>query len=376
MECADLSQNISHFPPSHPLWESATPENAGLASAPIAAAVRHAAEHETPWGRDLKAVIESDFDEQPPWNKALGPVRPRGGPNGLIIRHGKIVGEWGDTHQIDLTFSVAKSYLSILAGLAVDRGLIRDVDEPVRRTVDDGGFEPPHNQEITWHHLLQQTSEWEGTLWDKPDLIDRHRSVGGRPKTGVKGTHRDLQPPGSLWEYNDVRVNRLSLALLRVWRRPLPEVFRELVMDPIGASRDWEWHGYDNSYVEIDGRRVQSVSGGSHWGGGIFIHARDQARIGLLMAHGGIWGSQRILSQGWIERMLEPCPLFAQYGYLWWLNTDHGLYSSAPASGYCARGAGGNLTWIDAQNDLVAVLRWTDPAAAGEFLKLVMQAIG
>src|SRR5262249_55222584 len=146
--------------------------------------------------------------------------------------------------------------------------------------------------------------------------------------------------------------------------------------DPIGASRDWEWHGYDNSYVEIDGRRVQSVSGGSHWGGGIFIHARDQARIGLLMARGGIWGSKQILSPAWIERMLQPCPLFAQYGYLWWLNTDHGLYSSAPASGYCARGAGGNLTWIDAQNDLVAVLRWTDPAAAGEFLKLVTQAIG
>jgi CubicO group peptidase (beta-lactamase class C family) len=206
-------------------------------------------------------------------------------------------------------------------------------------------------------------------------LIDRHRSVGGRPKTGVKGTRRGLQAPGSFWEYNDVRVNRLSLALLRVWRRPLPEVFRELVMDTIGASPDWEWHGYDNSYVEIDGRRVQSVSGGSHWGGGIFIHARDQARIGLLMARGGVWGSQRILSRAWIERMLEPCPLFAQYGYLWWLNTNHGLYRSAPAGGYCARGAGGNLTWIDPQNDIVAVLRWTDPAAVDGFMKLLMQAV-
>ena len=106
---------------------------------------------------------------------------------------------------------------------------------------------------ITWHHLLQQTSEWEGELWDKPDLVDRNRVVAGRPSTALKGTHRDLRPPGEFWEYNDVRVNRLSLALLRLWRRPLPEVFRELVMDPIGASGDWEWVGYRNSWVEIDG---------------------------------------------------------------------------------------------------------------------------
>ena len=237
-----------------------------------------------------------------------------------------------------MTFSVAKSYLSILAGLAWDRGLIGDPHEPVRRTVDDGGFDPPHNDAITWHHLLQQTSEWEGVLWDKPDLIDRNRAVGGRPSTAPKGTHRDLQPPGEFWEYNDVRVNRLSLALLRLWRRPLPEVFRELVMDPIGASPDWEWHGYRNSWVEIDGRRVQSVSGGGHWGGGVFIQRRDQARIGLMLLRRGVWGSRRILSEAWIERMLEPCPLYPQYGYLWWLNTGRGALSERlGAELLCAR---------------------------------------
>jgi CubicO group peptidase (beta-lactamase class C family) len=302
-------------------------------------------------------------------------VRPRGGPNGLVLRGGRIVAEWGDTTQVDLTFSVAKSYLSILAGLAVDRGLIRDVHEKVCRTVDDGGFAPPHNDKITWHHLLTQTSEWEGELWGKPDLIDRHRSVaGGRNATGKKGTHRDLQEPGSFWEYNDVRVNRLALALLLIWRRPLPDVFRELVMDPIGASRTWEWHGYRNSYVEIDGRRIQSVSGGSHWGGGVFIHARDQARIGLLLLRGGVWQGRRILPEDWIARMRVPCPLFPQYGYLWWLNTGRALFPSASEASYAASGAGGNLTWIDPGNDLVAVLRWIDPAARDGFIRLVMEA--
>jgi CubicO group peptidase (beta-lactamase class C family) len=371
---------MPYFPPAHPAWEQAEPAAAGVDPAAIAAAASFAAEQETPWGRDLARIVETDFGEEPPWNEALGPVRPRGGPNGLVLRGGRIVAEWGDTTQIDQTFSVAKSYLSILAGLAWDRGLFRDLDEPVRRTpdvdwADDGGFDPPHNHKITWRHLLQQTSEWEGELWGKPDLIDRNRSAGGRPSSRKKGTQRDLQEPGGFWEYNDVRVNRLALALLRLWRRPLPEVFRELVMDPIGASQAWEWHGYRNSYVEIDGRRVQSVSGGSHWGGGVFIHARDQARIGLLLLRRGVWDGKRILSEAWIDLAREPCPLYPQYGLLWWLNTDRGLYPSASPASYVATGAGGNLTWIDPENDLVAVMRWIDPAARDGFMRRVMAAL-
>jgi CubicO group peptidase (beta-lactamase class C family) len=367
---------MPYVPPPNPVeWERAAPEAANFDSGALAAAAQHAAEHETPWSRDLAHAVTTDFGEEPPWNEPLGPVWPRGGPNGLVLRRGRIVAEWGDTTRCDLTFSVAKSYLSILAGLAFDRGLIRDVHEPVRRTVEDGGFDPPHNDAITWHHLLQQTSEWEGELWGKPDLIDRNRSLGGGPAAAKKGTHRDLQPPGGFWEYNDVRVNRLSLALLRLWRRPLPEVFGELVMEPIGASSDWKWHGYRNSYVEIDGRRMQSVPGGSHWGGGVSIHARDQARIGLLMLRGGEWSGRRILSQEWIERMRVPCPLNPQYGYFWWLNTDRGWLPSAPAGSYFASGAGGNLTWIDPEHDLVAILRWTDPAARDGFARMLIAAI-
>jgi CubicO group peptidase (beta-lactamase class C family) len=368
---------MSYFPPPHPAdWATIAPGAAGLDAEAITAAARHACTCETPWKRDLAVMVTSDFQERSPWNETLGPVRPRGAPNGLVLRGGRIVAEWGDTMRADMTFSVAKSYLAILAGLAWDHGLIGDPHEPVCATVEDGGFNPPHNDAITWHHLLQQTSEWEGVLWEKPDLVDRNRTVAGRSIVAPKGTHRDLQPPGCFWEYNDVRVNRLSLALLHLWGRPLPEVFRELVMEPLGASRDWEWAGYRNSWVEIDGRRVQSVPGGSHWGGGVFIHALDQARIGLMLLRRGMWGGHRILSEAWIEQMLEPCLLNPQYGYLWWLNTNRGLYPSAPAASFYARGAGGNLTWIDPENDIVAVLRWTDPAAMDGFMKRTVAALG
>src|SRR5271166_2941899 len=105
-------------------------------------------------GAYLAVMVTGDFQECPPWNETLGPVRPRGAPNGLVLRGGRIVAEWGDTMRADMTFSVAKSYLAILAGLAWDHGLIGDPDEPVCATVEDGGFNPPHNNAITWHHLL------------------------------------------------------------------------------------------------------------------------------------------------------------------------------------------------------------------------------
>ena len=331
--------------------------------------------HETPWPRDLRGHIESGFFERPPHNEILGPIRARGAPNGLVLRHGEAIASWGDTRQIDFTFSVAKSYLSLLAGVAVADGLIGDLDEKVRRTVDDGGFDGPHNGAITWRHLFQQTSEWSGSLFGKSDVIDHNRSLATEGRGAIKGERRALHPPGTFWEYNDVRVNRLSLALLQRFRRPLPEVFAERIMRPIGASNDWRWHGYRTSSVEIDGCMIESVAGGTHWGGGIEIHAQDQARIGMLMLQRGRWDGVQVLPEDWIAQSMVPCALNPTYGLLWWLNTRRLRYPHAPEDSVFAVGAGGNFTWIDPTNDIVAVLRWIDPAAVDGFIERVLAAL-
>jgi CubicO group peptidase (beta-lactamase class C family) len=366
----------SYVPPAHGTaeWASIAPVEAGFDAAGLAAAVTFAAAHETPWRRDIQAQLEAGNFEPPPDNDVIGRTAPRGAPNGLILRHGRIVASWGDTRRVDMTFSVAKSYLSILAGIAVADGLIADIDAPVGETVRDGGFDGLHNGAITWRHLLTLTSEWEGTLFGKPDSIDRNRSLSGGDSGGAKGS-RVLQAPGTFWEYNDVRVNRLSLALLRRFDRALPEIFAARVMRPIGASEDWRWEGYRTSFVEAGGRQVQSVSGGGHWGGGVFIHAEDQARIGLLMLRRGDWAGTRLLDPAWIAQATNPCALNHEYGFLWWLNTRRTRWPSAPESSFCAVGAGGNLTWIDPEHELVAVLRWTDPAAMDGFMARVMAAI-
>ena len=67
--------------------------------------------------------------------------RPRGDPNELILRHGKLVSEWGDTQRADMTFSATKSYLGVIAGVAVEQGLIKSIDDPMRDYALDDGFD-------------------------------------------------------------------------------------------------------------------------------------------------------------------------------------------------------------------------------------------
>jgi CubicO group peptidase (beta-lactamase class C family) len=362
------------LPPHPDPWHLAHAHEAGFDTMRLADAATFADTHETTWQRDIQAQLEAGNFEPPPDNAILGPTAPRGAPNGLVLRGGRLVARWGDTRQVDMTFSVAKSYLSLLAGIAVGDGLIADLDAKVAEGPE---FEGPQNNAITWRQLLTQTSEWEGTLFGKEDRIDRYRSLAtefagsAAPK---KGDPRPLQAPGSYWEYNDVRVNALSLALLRRFGRALPEVFAERIMRPIGGSQDWRWEGYSTSWITIGGRLVQSVSGGGHWGGGVFIHAEDQARIGQLMLNGGLWGDTRILPAGWVVESIKPVAIKPDYGLLWWLNPGGAYKPSATPESYFAIGAGGNVTWIDPANDLVAVLRWIDMAALDEWIGLVMAA--
>ena len=366
---------MTYFPGKASNWDKIEPEAAGFDPNKLQEAVACAIASKTNWANDIITPLTAHMAEPPPYNEIIGPITEHGGPNGIILRGGRIVAEWGDTQRVDMTFSASKSYVAVCAGLAHDMGLIPDLHAPVRELVDDGGFDPPHNHKITWQHLLQQTSEWEGTLFDKPDWIDRGRDVSIKGPQTQKGTKRDLQEPGTYYEYNDVRVNRAALALLRVWKRSLPGVLKEYIMDPINASDTWEWHGYRNSYVEIDGREIQSVSGGGHWGGGLFINSRDHARFGYFLLRNGIWNGNRLLSENWIKQAISPSEQNPEYGYMFWLNTNRTLAPSVPESSFFARGAGSNVVWIDPENDLVAVFRWILKEKIDEICKKFLQAL-
>ena len=187
--------------------------------------------------------------------------------------------------------------------------------------------------------------------------------------------YRKLKEPGTIFEYNDVRVNLLAYSLLQVWRRPLPQVLKEEIMDPIGASSTWRWYGYKNSWVNIDGVKMQSVSGGGHSGGGMFISAEDMARFGMLFLNNGKWKGKTLLSKSWIDAASTSSKPNSNYGFMWWLNQDgQRQWEGVPESVFYAAGFGGNFIIVDQSHDLVIVTRWLEPSKIGEMVKKVQEA--
>ncbi|MFV1988827.1 MAG: glycoside hydrolase domain-containing protein, partial [Gemmatimonadota bacterium] len=125
---------------------------------------------------------------------------------------------------------------------------------------------------------------------------------------------------------------------------------------------------------EVDGDSVQSVSGGGHWGGGLVISTRDHARFGLLMLREGVWGDDRLLSKEWIDQALTPS-IQANYGFMWWLNTEREQFSNAPESSFFALGAGSTSTiWVDPDHDIVLVSRWVDGPDVNELIGRILAA--
>lgn len=328
--------------------------------------IEYALEHQSAWSRDPATDAESfgiHHLDDPPHNRLLGPVFARGPASGAIAIDGRTVCTWGEPDRPDMTFSVTKTYLALTAGAAYDRGLLPPLDEPVHQRVPGLGFDDPHNATVTWEQLLQFTSEWQGSCFGVPDIVDRYRVAGFQPPPETphrKGDPRPLRAPGTYWEYNDVRINQFSLALMHLLRRPLPDFFAETVAGPLGLSRGWHWHGYDNSWVTLDGRRMQSVPGGGHWGGGMRISALDQLRVAQMMLDGGVWQGSRVLSAEWLERMLTPCPIAPFYGYFTWLNRGHRPVPSADPGDFFAIGVGAQVIWHSPLRRLVAAIRWFD----------------
>lgn len=361
--------DADYVPPRGTDWARRSAEQAGFDPTRLQAAIDFAVANESREPRDLALTIALTWAKEP-YDAIIGPTQPRGAPTGVILRGGYLIAQWGEPDRVDMTFSVTKSFLSTVTGIALDRGLIKNVDGPVRLVLP-ALFESEHNRDVTWSQLLRQTSNWRGMLWGKPDWGDR--PTGDNP---LAWPTLPVPAPGTAWEYNDVRVNLLALAALHAWRQPLPEVLKREVMDRIGASNNWRWTGYDNAFVELDGKRVQSVSGGGHWGGGLFVNAWDQARFGLLTLRRGRWGDQQIYSERWHQFATTPTTVQPTYGVMnWYLNTDRQLIAAAPASAFSHLGAGTNMIYVDPENDLVVVARWIQDNQRAAFVERVLGAI-
>jgi CubicO group peptidase (beta-lactamase class C family) len=357
------AQAAPYYPPAGQ-WAKKAPADVGMDAAKLNAAIEFAQVR----GTNEKTFPRDYSRQEIIFGSLLGPIpKNRAATNGVVIRNGYVVAEYGDVNAADPTYSVAKSMLSTVTAIAVRDGLIKDLDALVGSQIKDGGYDSAQNAKVTWRHHLQQESEWEGEMWGK-----KHDFVGTAAFGEGERKPRALQAPGTFYEYNDVRINRFSLSLLRLFKKPVPEVFRDEVMNVIGASNTWQWIPYKNSYADVDGKKLPSVSGGTRWGGGVWISAMDMARFGYLWLRNGKWGNKQIIPPAYIKQALMPSAHGPDYGFLWWLNTQ-GRQKGLPANSYQAQGAGGNTIFVSPDHDLVVVVRYS--AAGGAFFRQVIDSI-
>ncbi len=388
--CFTINAQIKTYYPTADNWEKKTPTSFRIDSAILNQAINYAIGHETKFPKNLTLSQAMQFGKEP-FSDPIGPMASRGPSSGVIVYKGYIIAEWGNPNAVEMVNSVTKSMLSTVVGLAVDKGLIHSIEDKVypymppielaeaQNTTNQNPiatnsfiypFETAHNRKISWEHLLRQTSDWEGVLWGKPDWADRPSDKS------EEWTTRKRFEPGTTYKYNDTRVNALALAATTVWRAPLPEVLRTQVMQPIGASNTWAWTGYKNAWIVLDGKMIQSVSGGGHFGGGLFINAYDMARFGLLTLRKGNWNGKQIIAESWIKKSTTPTSVQTGYGFMnYFLNTDRKMYPSAPASAFTHIGNGTNAIYVDTENDIVAVIKWMDDKSIDGFLKILLSAM-
>lgn len=376
-------KNKTYFPPAG-AWDKQTPAKSGFDSTQLQQAIQFAIDNESKRPRDIRLSQQLDYSKEP-FSEPIGPLGFRGDPTGIIIHHGYLIASWGNPDQVEITNSVSKSFLSTTVGLAIDKGLIHHVTDTIADYVKTiqlynpaehdapeliYPFSNTQNRKLNWDVMLRQTSDWEGTLWGKPDWADRP------DKDSTTWLTRKRNEPGTVFEYNDVRVNALALATTLVWRKPLPEVLKTYIMDPIGASGTWQWYGYNNSWIVLDGKAIQSVSGGGHWGGGMFINAWDMARFGLLTLHKGNWNGKQLISADWIKQSTTATTANTGYGFMnFFLNTNKKYYPAVPENAFIHLGNGTNIIYADPRHDLVVVCRWINSPAINDFLGKVLASL-
>jgi CubicO group peptidase (beta-lactamase class C family) len=283
----------------------------------------------------------------------------------VIVRHGKLVFEqyfpghdepWGmgsGPHEFDATTkhdmrSVSKSVTSLLVGIAIDRELIKSVDEPILKFFPDySALKTAGWDNVTLRHLLTMTSgmQWDQNRpWADPQNDERRLSNEADPFRFVL-SKPIVTLPDTVWNYTSGGTELLGNVIERVSGKSLETFAREELFAPLGIA-DWEWMKNRNEHISP--------------AAGLRLRPRDAAKIGQLVLNKGAWGGREIVSAKWIEQSVTPRfqaigffgGLF-YYGQQWWMGRT--LSGDKDVKWIAAQGLGGQRIFIIPELDLVMV---------------------
>ena len=280
----------------------------------------------------------------------------------LIVRRGRLVLEhyftgedeaWGTSlgrvsyHaglKHDLR-SITKSITSLLFGIAVDRGWIKDVDEPVFSFFPEhADLRTPAKDLIKLRHLLTMSA---GLQWNEQipysDPANSERRMTDAPDPCRYVLEQPVaRPPGIAYAYNGGLTTLLATILHKTSGRPIDALAAEMLLDPLGI-RDVDW--------------VRYADGTANAASGLRMRPRDLARIGQLVLDRGTWNGGRIVSEAWIGEATSPHVngegLFF-YGFQWWLGRS--LVKRREIRWIAGVGYGGQRLFIVPELELVVVV--------------------
>ncbi|MDQ8730542.1 serine hydrolase [Bradyrhizobium sp. LHD-71] len=315
-------------------WSIADPEGAGLRSKPL---------------RDLVEWLDG------PGEANIHSV--------LVVRHGRLLFEhyragedecWGEplgnvAHGPDSKHdlrSVTKSVISLLFGIALDRKLIRDIDEAVIDWFPQySDLRSPAKERISLRHLLTMSAglEWNENLPSTDPKNSEMRLLSSADRCRYVLEQPVVAPAGQVWNYNSGGTLLLENVIATAVGGALDDVARDFLFEPLGIS-DFAW--------------TRDLKSGTLEWGGLRLRSRDFAKIGQLVLNGGNWNGRQIVSQKWVTAStaahIGPAALTYFYGYQWWLGRS--LVGGREVSWICAMGHGGQRIFAVPALDLVAVV--------------------
>jgi CubicO group peptidase (beta-lactamase class C family) len=234
----------------------------------------------------------------------------------VVVHRGRVVFEryYGDSgpKTLETSFSVAKSFVSTLVGIAIDEGRIGSVDDPVTRYVPELAVRDPRFKQVTLRDLLTMSSglRYQESSFPSPRGDDTYTYYGvDLRKDALKRTEIE-QAPGK-WHYNNYNPLLLGLVLERATGMSVSAYMASRLWQPLGAGSDASW--------SLDSKR----SGFEKMESGLNATALDHARFGLLFLHGGEWNGRRIVSREWVRdatRIHTATDFPNPYGYFWWID--------------------------------------------------------
>jgi CubicO group peptidase (beta-lactamase class C family) len=263
----------------------------------------------------------------------------------IVLKGEQLLGEWyaSGSDAIGPLYSCTKSILSVLIGIAIDKGILTNVDQPITDYLEHPKEIAEALSQITIKHLLTMTPGFEWPDFDKPYKAFKAASeplafVFNQPLISV---------PGTAFAYNSGGSHLLSAILTEAAGMSALSFAKEYLFEPLGFHSS----------------RWMERAGINEGGTGLSLSGRDLAKIGSLYAQKGRYENKQLISSAWVEEstalhhkgllQYEP-PIYGGYAYHWWYSpSDH----NGQCDCYFAFGHGGQYLLIVPEYELAIVIR-------------------